>query len=66
MVVPIDQCRDCPHHVAEHGTIVICDSGGGAARNLFEASWGPAYVTDCPSGPVEAADGYEGTAATPR
>ena len=57
MVVIIDRCRDCAHYVVEHGSFVICDRGGGTARNLFEASWGPAYVTDCPSGPVEDAGG---------
>jgi hypothetical protein len=49
MVVIIDECRDCRHHVVEQGSIVICDySESAAARNLFVASWGPAYVTDCP------------------
>jgi hypothetical protein len=67
MVVIIDRCRDCAHYVVEHGSIVICDFGGtGAARDLFEASWGPACVTDCPSGPVDTADGNEECAATPR
>lgn len=55
MVVIIDECRDCPHHVAEQGTVVICDCCGAAmARNLFDAPRGPAYVTDCPVvGPAE-------------
>ena len=49
MVVIIDECRECRHHIAEHGSIVICDYNDSAtARNLFLASRGPAYVTDCP------------------
>ena len=66
MVVIIDRCRDCLHHVAEFGSVVICDFGGGTARNLFEAAWGPEYVTDCPSGPVDPALSGEGSDATLR
>lgn len=49
MAVIIDECRDCTHHVAEQGSFVICNYNDAAtARNLFPASWGPVYVTDCP------------------
>ena len=46
MVITINECR---HYYTAYGSVLICTFGEESiARNVFESSWGPAYVMNCP------------------
>jgi hypothetical protein len=49
MVIIIDDCRECRFHFTHYGTVVLCSHGGATtARHVFEATWGPVFVSNCP------------------
>lgn len=49
MVIVIDDCRECRFHFTHYGTVVLCTHGGATtARHVFEAAWGPLFVSNCP------------------
>ncbi|HNW28857.1 MAG TPA: hypothetical protein PKN50_10305 [Spirochaetota bacterium] len=49
MVIIIDDCLECRHHFMHYGSVVICSYHGmTTARHVYEAPWGPVFVSNCP------------------